>query len=78
MLIAQLHAIVLPGLRKYVAFILPLALRRRCRFLYLTVVFGHPGAPFGHKKAQLLAGITLQPVINFWGWHTFKSRRKRI
>jgi len=50
MLIAQLHAIVLPGLRKYVAFILPLALRRRCRSLYLTVVFGHSGAPFGHKK----------------------------
>jgi len=33
---------------------------------------------FWPQKAQLLAGITLQPVINFWGWLTFKSRRKRI
>jgi len=58
--------------RKYVAFIFPLALRRHCRFLYLTVVFGNTGTcsvaivSFGPQKAQLLAEITLLPVINFW------------
>jgi len=69
--------------RKYVAFIFPLALRRHCRFLYLTVVFGNTGTcsvaivSFGPQKAQLLAEITLLPVINFWNlayiWRTPKT-----